>query len=172
VSLVGRTQTTPQRLVAGLSVKTAKTLVGNSSATNSGVFRFQALTPKRWRDLEHLFGARGACGGCWCMMWRLARVDFEKQKGSANQAALRRIIDSKKPAGVIAYYQGQPAGWCAIAPRNDYPALGALEFLSLLTTNWCGPLPAFSSPANFDAVGFLHNSCTRPRNMRKAAAPG
>jgi len=27
-------------------------------------YRFEPLTPARWGDLEALFGARGACGGC------------------------------------------------------------------------------------------------------------
>ena len=31
------------------------------------------LTPERWADLEELFGENGACGGCWCMWWRLKR---------------------------------------------------------------------------------------------------
>ena len=26
------------------------------------------LTPDRWDDFETLFGERGACGGCWCML--------------------------------------------------------------------------------------------------------
>lgn len=34
---------------------------------------FHPLTPKRWPDVEKLFGARGACGGCWCMFWRQTR---------------------------------------------------------------------------------------------------
>jgi hypothetical protein len=32
---------------------------------------FHPLTPERWHDLEQLFGTRGACGGCWCMWWRV-----------------------------------------------------------------------------------------------------
>jgi len=28
---------------------------------------FRPLTRARWRDLEKLFGERGACAGCWCM---------------------------------------------------------------------------------------------------------
>ena len=28
-------------------------------------------TPDTWRDLETLFGEKGACGGCWCMAWRV-----------------------------------------------------------------------------------------------------
>jgi hypothetical protein len=40
---------------------------------------FVPLTKERWSDFETLFGVRGACGGCWCMFWRLTRSEFERQ---------------------------------------------------------------------------------------------
>lgn len=103
---------------------------GRSAPRSRGAgFRFHFLTAKRWPDLERLFGDRGACGGCWCMMWRSKRGDFERRKGVANKRALRRIVESRRPVGVIAYHRGQPVGWCAIAPREDYPALGRSRIL-------------------------------------------
>jgi hypothetical protein len=38
---------------------------------------FHPLTPEAWSDFEELFGRRGACGGCWCMWWRLKKKDFK-----------------------------------------------------------------------------------------------
>jgi len=38
------------------------------------------LTKARWPQFELLFGQRGACGGCWCMLWRLNRADFEARR--------------------------------------------------------------------------------------------
>ena len=26
-----------------------------------------------WPAIEELFGSNGACGGCWCMWWRVPR---------------------------------------------------------------------------------------------------
>ena len=40
-------------------------------------FYWKPLTPETWSDFERLFGSRGACGGCWCMLWRLKNKDFE-----------------------------------------------------------------------------------------------
>jgi GNAT superfamily N-acetyltransferase len=81
------------------------------------------LTPARWGDLEKLFGARGACGGCWCMWWRVSRSLFEKQKGVGNRRAFRRIVDSGDAPGLLAYRDGEPVGWCAVAPRTAYTVL-------------------------------------------------
>jgi GNAT superfamily N-acetyltransferase len=80
-------------------------------------------TRGRWRDLERLFGRNGACGGCWCMLWRLSRSRFEAQKGEGNRCALRRIVEARQTPGVIAFEDGEPVGWCAVAPRPAYPAL-------------------------------------------------
>ena len=88
------------------------------------------LTIDRWEDLVALFGARGACGGCWCMWWRLARSAFAKGKGAGNRRALRKIVGAGGVPGLIAYCDGTPAGWCSIAPREDYPVLSRSRVLA------------------------------------------
>ncbi|MEJ2420747.1 MAG: GNAT family N-acetyltransferase [Acidobacteriota bacterium] len=87
------------------------------------------LTPERWPDLEALFGPRGACGGCWCMWWRLSRKDFETGKGQSNRAAFHDVVHAGPPPGLLAYVGGAPAGWCALAPRSDYPRLARSRIL-------------------------------------------
>jgi GNAT superfamily N-acetyltransferase len=82
-----------------------------------------ALSPDRWRDLLTLFGPRGATGGCWCMYWRLPRAQFTAQKGEGTKNALQHLVESGAIVGLLAYAQGQPVGWCAIAPRVSYPVL-------------------------------------------------
>ena len=91
--------------------------------------RFHPLTPARWDELETLFGQRGACGGCWCMFWRLARSRFESQKGAANRRALKRLVDTGARPGILACLDGQPIGWCAVGPRHAYPVLGRSRVL-------------------------------------------
>ena len=81
------------------------------------------VTPERWPDLEKLFGPRGACGGCWCMLWRLQRSQFEKQKGAGNKRALKKIVTSGEVPGLLAYAGPEPIGWIALAPRETYSAL-------------------------------------------------
>lgn len=84
---------------------------------------FHPVTAERWSDLERLFGERGACGGCWCMWWRLTRAQYDAQKGQQNKAALKQLIDTGATPGILAYAQGEPVGWCAIEPRERYAAL-------------------------------------------------
>lgn len=87
------------------------------------VLRFHSLTEDRWADLETLFGERGACGGCWCMYWRLQRAEFERRKGQGNKQSMRRLVAGGEAPGILAYAGQEPIGWCAIAPRESYPKL-------------------------------------------------
>jgi GNAT superfamily N-acetyltransferase len=91
--------------------------------------KFYPLTPRRWKDFEELFGERGACGGCWCMSWRLARSQFEKQKGKKNRLAMRKLVKSGQVPGILAYAGQKPVGWCSVAPRESYSSLMRSRFL-------------------------------------------
>ena len=77
----------------------------------------------RWEEFEFLFGPRGACGGCWCMSWRLKKSEFELGKGEPNKNTMKDIVYRNEPAGVLAYVDGKPIGWCAVAPREVYKRL-------------------------------------------------
>ena len=58
------------------------------------------------------------------MHWRLPRPEFERGKGAGNKAAMRTLATkSRTPPGVLAYLAGDPIGWCAVAPREEYPRL-------------------------------------------------
>src|SRR5262249_23691418 len=110
--------------------------------TTAGKLTFHPLTPERWPDLgklfrergagrgrggwpdlERLFGERGACGGCWCMVWRLRRAEFDQGKGAANKQAFQSLVLADAQPGILAYAGDEPVGWCAVAPREEYPAL-------------------------------------------------
>jgi GNAT superfamily N-acetyltransferase len=82
--------------------------------------RIEPARASRWDDLEQLFGDRGACGGCWCMWYRLPRAEYERGKGARNRSALRRLVRAGEPVGIIAYAGGIPIGWCAVAPRSGF----------------------------------------------------
>ena len=58
------------------------------------------------------------------MYWRLTRSQFDYLKGDGNRDEFRDIVsDAERPPGLLAYRDGTPVGWCAIAPRDDYAAL-------------------------------------------------
>ncbi len=84
---------------------------------------FHPLTQKLWRDFELLFGENGACGGCWCMHWKLRGKAFSENKGEGNRQMQKSVVDAKIIPGLLAYLEGYPIGWVAIEPRGQYPKL-------------------------------------------------
>jgi GNAT superfamily N-acetyltransferase len=107
-------------------------LRGDSRGSRTSL-SFHPATAARWPDIEELFGERGACGGCWCMFWRVPRKEFDQNKGAGNKRAFKKIVmgqpRSAAPTnkgyapGIIAYHSKEPIGWCAVAPREVYIAL-------------------------------------------------
>src|SRR4051812_15800770 len=90
--------------------------------------RVVPATAERWADLDRLFGANGACGGCWCMWWRGGAKTYRETKGEGNREKLKALVSRKNtPApGLLAYAADetgelQCAGWVAVAPRREYP---------------------------------------------------
>jgi GNAT superfamily N-acetyltransferase len=117
---------------------------------------FYPLTSDRWADFEKLFGKRGACGGCWCMWWRLKRSEFERQKGEGNRMAMKRIVDSGEVPGILAYARDQPIAWCSVAPKEAYPALGRSRTLMQVDDK-----PVWSIVCFFVAKPFRGKGITR-----------
>ena len=90
---------------------------------------FHPLTQKLWRDFELLFGKNGACGGCWCMYWKLRGKDFTDNTGNTARQMQKAIVDSKTVPGLMAYADGYPIGWIAVEPRRAYPKLAHSRIL-------------------------------------------
>jgi GNAT superfamily N-acetyltransferase len=80
------------------------------------------LTPDLWPVFTDLFGAHGACNGCWCMYWRIG-AGYTKQPREKNRAAFRRIVDTGPPPGLLAFDGDRAVGWCQVTPRNSLPWL-------------------------------------------------
>lgn len=78
-----------------------------------------------WPLIEALFGANGACGGCWCMWWRvpMGGKTWDAAKGAPNRAAFRALVESGEASGVLALAGDVPVGWCAIGPRAAFPRI-------------------------------------------------
>ncbi|MDQ3821978.1 MAG: GNAT family N-acetyltransferase [Actinomycetota bacterium] len=85
------------------------------------------VTPQRWADMVELFERRGPRGGhrnvpaygCWCMWWR----DRSLEHGTPKKRAMGRLVRAGLEPGLLAYEDGSPVGWVAVARREDYGVL-------------------------------------------------
>lgn len=93
--------------------------------------RITPATAAQWSKLEALFGPRGACAGCWCMWWRRSAKDWRAGRGEGNRQALRQLVTrGMVPPGLVALDGARAVGWCAVAPRADYPRLDRSRVLA------------------------------------------
>ncbi|MFC6733201.1 GNAT family N-acetyltransferase [Haladaptatus sp. DYSN1] len=87
------------------------------------VLEFHVVTPDRWEDFETLFGESGACDGCWCMWNRQTQAEYNANRGAANRQQMHDIIHDDGRPGILAFLDGEPAGWCSVAPRETFVRL-------------------------------------------------
>jgi GNAT superfamily N-acetyltransferase len=78
---------------------------------------------------------------CWCLSYRLPNHEQRELRGADRTARLRRYAEDGAPPGVIAYVDGEAAGWCSVAPRATHhrlthsrtiPTLDALPVWSIV----------------------------------------
>lgn len=114
------------------------------------------LTVGDWPVVTELFGPNGACGGCWCMYWRLPRGGqlWEERKGEPNRRAFQRLVKTGKVHGCLAFAGEEPIGWCCVGPREDFPRLETVR-----------ALPKQSAPDTWSVVCFYIKAAWRERGV-------
>jgi GNAT superfamily N-acetyltransferase len=120
-------------------------------------WEFHPLTPERWDDFELLFGPNGACAGCWCAWFLMTNKEFTAAGKEGHKATMRTLVQSGIEPGLIAYADGVPAGWVALAPRESYKRL--------VTSKHLGPVD--DQPVWVVSCFFIHRDYRRLGLMEK-----
>lgn len=86
-----------------------------------GVIDIRPLAPADMPALERLFGTTRGTAGCWCMWYIISVKEFHAGGAAANAAKFRALAAaSPLPMGLLAWIDGEPAGWAAAGPRSRY----------------------------------------------------
>src|SRR5262245_2058767 len=81
-----------------------------------------------WDELQAIFNA-GEGRGCQCQFFKLNNNEWRSSVGIEERAdrlhEQTRCGNPRAPStsGLIAYCEGEPAGWCAVEPRTAYVRL-------------------------------------------------
>lgn len=79
------------------------------------------VTPDRWDDLVDLFERTGPRGGipipgnCWCVYWQ----GGSQGRRTERKSDMKACVEAGRVPGLLAYLDGSPVGWVAIAPRKE-----------------------------------------------------
>ncbi|MFH1017161.1 MAG: GNAT family N-acetyltransferase [Pseudomonadota bacterium] len=118
------------------------------------VIKIEELKPGLWPDLEKLFGSRGACGGCWCMSWRLPKGEkWADVKGQKNRQRFRSLVKGGKAHGAIAYVAEEPVGWVSFDRRTEYDRLNRAPSLACDDAERVWAVPCFFIKTGFRGQG-------------------
>jgi GNAT superfamily N-acetyltransferase len=72
----------------------------------------------RFDDAEHAISA-GDGHSCQCQWWTIPNVEFQKMSVDERGELLREELNtSAVPPALIAYVDGEPAGWIRVGPRT------------------------------------------------------
>jgi GNAT superfamily N-acetyltransferase len=140
------------------------------------LLEFHPLTPPRWPDLVQLFQGHGNPGYCWCTTWRLSSSAYHCLDSAGRKAVLQDLVQGGIPTGIIAYTDGEPAGWCSVAPRQTYVRLErsrTIQPIDELIT-WCVMCFFVARPRRGQglALGLLQASVAYARSQGAQAVEG
>ncbi len=80
-----------------------------------------------WKDVELVVGrARCHAALCYCQRFKIAESAWRKTTDEERAQRLRDQTQCGHPesgttSGLVAYVDGEPAGWCSVEPRTAYP---------------------------------------------------
>jgi GNAT superfamily N-acetyltransferase len=81
-----------------------------------------------WDDLQAVFGRRGDASRCQCQRFKIRDFQWRSVPVGERAERLRKQTACGQPearttSGLVAYLDGEPAGWCAVEPRTAYVRL-------------------------------------------------
>lgn len=56
---------------------------------------------------------------CWCLSWRLSSKENRELRGTDRADKVRHLCSRELAPGVLAYVDGEVAGWAGVAPRSE-----------------------------------------------------
>jgi len=99
-----------------------------SPAAHRSPFTVVPANEATWEHLHAVFGTKGDPARCHCQWYRIVQRDWRSVSYEERAHLLREQTDCDHPesdttSGLVAYLDGEPVGWCAVAPRTEYPRL-------------------------------------------------
>ena len=81
-----------------------------------------------WADLQAIFGTTDYPSRCYCQHFKTRDSHWGSLSPGERRARLRRQTQCDDPqadstSGLVAYLDGEPAGWVAVEPRTAYARL-------------------------------------------------
>jgi ribosomal protein S18 acetylase RimI-like enzyme len=77
----------------------------------------EPATADRFDDIVAVLGC-DPNGPCCCQYWRMSAGEYSRASLDERLSALKRQTRETPPPGLLAYVDGEPAGWCGFGVRQ------------------------------------------------------
>ncbi|HEU0221328.1 MAG TPA: GNAT family N-acetyltransferase [Paracoccaceae bacterium] len=124
-----------------------------------------------WADLRAVFGTRGEPSKCLCQRIRLPHTEWHSLPVAERAERLRAQTgcghpEARTTSGLVAYLDGEPAGWCAVEPRTAYLRL----LQSQTSVPWAGRTEDRADGSVWAVACFVTRAGFRRRGVSRALA--
>ncbi|MDR7251732.1 GNAT superfamily N-acetyltransferase [Nocardioides sp. BE266] len=86
----------------------------------------------RWADVARVMQTPGDPEACWCQVFRHPREDWDARPVSQNTVDLRALVEGGLRPGLVAYDDGEPVGWCSVAPLSELVRITTSPYFAAL----------------------------------------
>jgi len=94
----------------------------------------EVATTARWDDVQHALTGGGDGASCQCIWPVLSNKDWNATTTPQRTEMLRAEIGEGPPPGLIAYVDGEAAGWIRIGPRTRQARVPRTRIIAAATT--------------------------------------
>lgn len=96
----------------------------------------EPATAARFGDAEHALTGGGDGASCQCQWWMMPNTDFQRTTRDDREGMLRAELDRQPAPGLVAYIDGEAAGWVRIGPRTAQPRLSRTRAFAASPHPW------------------------------------
>lgn len=116
----------PTRSVTASRTRPTRSRVSGATTSVAGMAQITIApaTPDRFGDAQATFENGGDGRSCQCQWWMLTNADWNATSKEEREQLFRDEVEAGPPPGLIAYVDGEPAGWVRVGPRTRQVRLG------------------------------------------------
>lgn len=83
----------------------------------------EPATSERFDDAQHALSGGGDGHGCQCQWWMITNAEWNRTTQLEREGRLRAELDAGPPPALIAYVDGEPAGFVRVGLRTTHVRL-------------------------------------------------
>lgn len=87
-------------------------------------------TADRFDDAQHALTGGGDGSSCQCQWWMLTNAEFQTLSRDERRQRLRDETQQATAPALIAYIDGEAAGWVRVGPRSSQPRLARTKVIA------------------------------------------